>query len=153
AGEFGHMQVVPATDTGSRPCECGRMGCWEQYCSGKALGRYAEAAGSSLRGPDLTRAAEDKDPVARGAYAEVGRWLGIGIANVVAGIDPEMVIVGGGVSSAGELLLTPARRALRGSLVGQGHRRDPRLVAAELGPLAGLIGAALLSREMETGHR
>jgi glucokinase len=143
AGEFGHMQVVPD----GRPCECGRTGCWEQYCSGKALARFAREAGSELAGPALTDAARDGDPVALGAFAEVGRWLGIGVANVVAALDPELVVIGGGVSAAEELLLAPARKVLRDTLVGKDFREIPELVGAELGPLAGAIGAADLARQ------
>jgi glucokinase len=142
AGEFGHMQVVPD----GRPCECGRTGCWEQYCSGKALARFAADAGRRLAGPALTAAAEAGDIVARGAFAEVGRWLGVGVANVVAGLDPELVIIGGGVSAAGDLLLDPARAALAASLVAAEHRTVPPLVPAALGPDAGMIGAADLAR-------
>src|SRR5690606_21805488 len=73
AGEFGHMQVVPE----GRPCECGRTGCWEQYCSGKALMRFAAEAGRPLDGPQITDAARAGDIVAGGAFDSVGRWLGI----------------------------------------------------------------------------
>jgi glucokinase len=142
AGEFGHTQAVP----GGRPCECGHVGCWEQYCSGKALGRFAQEAGSDLRGPALTAAAEAGDPVARGAFVEVGSWLGVGLADLVAGFDPDLVLVGGGVSAAGDLLLAPARRALHARLVGGGYRQVPPIVPAALGPLAGLVGAAELAR-------
>jgi glucokinase len=144
AGEFGHMQVVPD----GRPCECGRTGCWEQYCSGKALARFATDAGRQLAGPALTAAAHAGDIVARGAFAEVGRWLGVGVANVVAGLDPALVIIGGGVSAAGDLLLDPARTALRHSLVAADHRVVPPLVPAALGPDAGMIGAADLARRL-----
>lgn len=142
AGEFGHTQVVPD----GHPCECGRRGCWEQYCSGKALTRFARDAGSSLAGSELTAAAQAGDPVALGAYAEVGRWLGIGVADLVASFDPGIVIVGGGVSAAGDLLLGPARRTLADSLVGGRHRAHPEVAVARLGPLAGLVGAADLAR-------
>ncbi|KAJ1684185.1 hypothetical protein LUZ63_020478 [Rhynchospora breviuscula] len=142
AGEFGHIRVVPD----GRPCECGHTGCWEQYCSGKALSRFAADAGSSLSGPALTEAAARRDPVARGAYLDVGRWLGFGLADLVAAFDPELVLVGGGVSAAGELLLEPARRALDEALVGSGHREVPELRVATLGPYAGLVGAAELTR-------
>ncbi len=142
AGEFGHTQAVPD----GRPCECGRTGCWEQYCSGKALARFALEAGSELSGPELTRAAESGDPVALGAFAEIGGWLGVGLADLVAGFDPDLVLVGGGVSAAGDLLLVPARRALHATLVGSGYREVPAVVPAALGPLAGLVGAAELAR-------
>ncbi len=142
AGEFGHMQVVPD----GRPCECGGRGCWEQYCSGRAVARAATEAGSTLAGPDLTAAAQAGDPAAVAAYAEAGRWLGVGAANVVAGLDPALVVIGGGVSAASDLLLDPARAAMAESLVGAGHRVLPDLLGAELGPLAGVVGVADLAR-------
>jgi glucokinase len=142
AGEFGHMQVVPD----GLPCECGRRGCWEQYCSGRALMRAAAAGGSELSGPALTAAARDGDRVALAAYDDVGAWLGVGVANLVAALDPPLVVVGGGVSAAGDLLLGTARESMAESLVGAGYRDLPDLVAAELGPLAGVIGIADLAR-------
>ena len=154
AGEFGHMKVVPD----GRRCECGGRGCWEQYCSGHALARYAgtsspAAAGTApadrpADGPAITRAARDGEPTAVAAFAETGRWLGAGLANVVAALDPELVVVGGGLAEAGELLLTPARAALADSLVGAAHRRVPDLVTVRLGPEAGLIGAAARARRL-----
>jgi glucokinase len=155
AGEFGHMQVVPD----GQACECGRRGCWEQYSSGNALVRNARAlmvdqpsvlvemsggAPEQVTGPMVTSAAEQGDLVARQAFASVGGWLGVGTANLVAAFDPEVVVVGGGVSAAGDRLLDPARAALRRTLVGAEHRTIPDLVAARLGPRAGMIGAALL---------
>lgn len=157
AGEFGHMQVVP----GGQPCECGGRGCWEQYCSGNALVRFArarmgeqpsvleEATGGNpdlVTGPMVSEAAEDGDLVARQAFASVGDWLGVGVANLVAAFDPEVVVIGGGVSAAGDRLLEPARTALVRSLVGAAHRTVPALVVAQLGPEAGLVGAAELAR-------
>lgn len=157
AGEFGHMQVVP----GGQHCECGGRGCWEQYCSGNALVRLAkdeigrtptlldELCGGDperLTGPMVSRAAEDGDLLARQAFASVGDWLGVGLANLVAAFDPEVVVVGGGVSAAGDRLLEPARAALSRSLVGVGHRVVPDLVRVRFGPEAGAIGAAHLAR-------
>jgi glucokinase len=144
AGEFGHNQVVP----GGRPCECGGTGCWEQYCSGNALTRFVREQGvDDLAGPAITAAAEAGDPVALAAFADVGEWLGVGVANLVASFDPQIVVIGGGLSAAGELLLEPARRALRESLVGAAHRTVPPVVRAALGPEAGAIGAADLARQ------
>jgi glucokinase len=142
AGEFGHMQVVPD----GRDCQCGRQGCWEQYCSGRALARAAADAGSDLSGPALTTAAHEGDPIALAAYDEVAHWLGVGVANLVAAFDPEVVVVGGGASAGGDLLLAPARTAMAASVVGEGFRDLPGLVSAELGPLAGVIGIADLAR-------
>lgn len=164
AGEFGHMQVVP----GGQPCECGGRGCWEQYSSGNALVRFArarmgeqpsvleEATGGNpdlVTGPMVTEAAEDGDLVARQAFRSVGDWLGVGVANLVAAFDPEVVVIGGGVSAAGDRLLEPARTALVRSLVGAAHRRVPPLVAALLGPEAGLVGAAELARRAAQARR
>jgi glucokinase len=101
-------------------------------------------APEQVTGPMVTSAAEQGDLVARQAFASVGGWLGVGTANLVAAFDPEVVVVGGGVSAAGDRLLDPARAALRRTLVGAEHRVVPPLVAARLGPQAGMVGAALL---------
>ena len=138
-------------------CECGHAGCWEQYSSGNALVRFArkrvgaeptmltELCGGrpeQLTGPMVTAAAEDGDLVARQAFARIGEWLGVGLAGLVAAFDPEVVVVGGGVSAAGDRLLEPARSALAGRLVGGRHRAVPPVVAAQLGPAAGARAAA-----------
>ncbi|WP_435769337.1 ROK family protein [Nocardioides sp. SYSU DS0651] len=144
AGEFGHMQVVPD----GLACECGLRGCWEQYCSGRALERVTRVAlGRHLDGPEVTAMARAGDEVARQAFASVGTWLGVGAAGLVSAFDPRLVVVGGGVSSVGDLLLDPARAALRDSLQGTSYRTVPELVAARFGPEAGAVGAALLARD------
>jgi glucokinase len=160
AGEFGHMQVV---EDGHR-CPCGNRGCWEQYASGNALEREAReliAANSpmafrlrdiaggdlaGLSGPDITQAARDGDPLSIELLADVGRWLGVGLAGMAAAFDPSCIIIGGGVSEAGELLLGPARTAFSRSLVGRGYRAEPPIVGARLGPSANFIGAADMAR-------
>jgi glucokinase len=145
AGEFGHVRVVPD----GLPCECGLRGCWEQYCSGRALERAVRTAfGSHCDGPEVERLARDGDPVARQAFASVGVWLGVGIAGLVSAFDPERVVVGGGVSAVGDLLLEPARRALLDSLQAASHRELPSLVATRFGPGAGAVGAALRAAEL-----
>ncbi|MFB9377706.1 ROK family glucokinase [Kineococcus gynurae] len=160
AGEFGHMIVVP----GGHRCECGNRGCWEQYASGNALVREArelaranspvahrllDMAGGdpeAITGPLVTEAARGGDPAATELFEDVGRWLGIGIANLAAALDPGTVVIGGGVSDADELLLGPAREAYRRTLTGRGFRPELRIARAELGPQAGLVGSADLSR-------
>jgi glucokinase len=157
AGEFGHAQVMPD----GVPCECGHQGCWEQYASGNALVRYArERLGREpsileeichgrpelLTGPMVTAAAEEGDLLARQAFGSVGDWLGVGVANLVAALDPEVVVIGGGVSAAGDKLLEPARSALTRALVGVGHRVVPPIRAAAFGPQSGLVGAGLMAR-------
>lgn len=144
AGEFGHMQAVPD----GLACECGLRGCWEQYCSGRALERVTRVAlGRHLDGPEVTALALAGDQVALHSFASIGTWLGVGSAALVSAFDPEVVVVGGGVSAVGDLLLGPARRALAGSLQGTAYRAVPALVPARLGPEAGAIGAALLARD------
>ena len=144
AGEFGHMQVVP----GGLDCECGLRGCWEQYCSGRALERVTRVAlGRHLDGPEVSALARAGDAVARHAFGSIGTWLGVGVAGLVSAFDPELVVVGGGVSAVGDLLLAPARRALGESLQGTAYRAVPPLVPAALGPEAGAVGAALLARD------
>lgn len=160
AGEFGHMQVVP----GGRACECGNSGCWEQYASGRVLMRRAMAeadAGSvlgksflELSGGDrsriggglVTEAARAGDEECREWIAEVGDWLGVGIANLAAALDPGIFVIGGGVSDAGEMLVGPARAAFGRNLTGRGFRAEARITLAHLGPEAGMIGAADMAR-------
>jgi len=167
AGEFGHMQVVP---DGHR-CECGNRGCWEQYASGNALVRVARemAANRSplaqpmlarigvdpaaITGPMVSEAARSGDPAAQELLAEVGDWLGVGIAGIAAALDTGLFVVGGGVSDAGELLLAPARAAFRRTLTGRGFRSEARIVRAHLGPEAGLVGAADLARSRRSRSR
>jgi glucokinase len=159
AGEFGHMQVVPA----GLPCECGNHGCWEQYASGRVLTRRGRAAAEEgtplgrrllaaagsvqdIQGSHVTEAARDGDDEAVGWFADVGEWLGVGMANLAAALDPGVFVVGGGLSDTGEMLLEPARAAFSRTLTGRGHRPEARIVLAGLGPEAGLIGAADLAR-------
>ncbi|WP_435743965.1 ROK family glucokinase [Nocardioides sp. SYSU DS0663] len=160
AAEIGHMRVVP---DGIR-CGCGNRGCFEQYASGSALVRDARAAaveGSllardlldraggdplAITGPLITEAAREGDAFAVEQLAEVGRWLGEGIASLTAVLDPAAVVIGGGVSEAGELLLGPVRTAFAAQLTGRGHRPSLEIRKARLGNRAGLIGAADLAR-------
>ena len=160
AGEFGHMVLVP----GGHRCECGNRGCWEQYASGRALGREARelVESGSPRGADLlarvdgdvasivgtvvSEAARDGDPAATEIVEDVGRWLGVGLANLAAALDPGTFVIGGGVSAVGEPLLEPARESFARTLPGRGYRTPARIVAADLGPEAGLVGIADLAR-------
>jgi glucokinase len=140
AGEFGHVQVVPD----GLACECGLRGCWEQYCSGRALERVMRVAlGSHLDGPEVAELARSGHPRALQAFATVGTWLGVGIAGLVSAYDPERVVVGGGVSAVGDLLLEPARRALVDSLQATAYRDLPPIVATRFGPEAGAVGGGV----------
>jgi glucokinase len=161
ACEYGHMSVVPE----GRACACGNRGCWEMYASGRALARDArelvaespavaarlvELAGSAaaITGPMVTRAALEGDPAAESICTTMGRWLGRGLANLAAALDPSMFVIGGGVSEAGELLLRPAREEFAHTLTGRGFRPVAAIEAAAFGADAGLVGAADLARSM-----
>jgi glucokinase len=159
AAELGHMRVVP----GGIRCGCGNRGCWEQYASGSALVREArelivsgtphaarlgELCGgdpAALSGRDVTRAAVEGDPAAVELLADLGTWIGEGLASVAAILDPELIVLGGGVSEAGGLLIDPALAAFRRQLTGRGHRPEARFAVASLGNDAGMIGAADLA--------
>jgi len=161
AGEPGHFRVVPD----GRLCGCGNRGCWEQYCSGTALVaearefarrtpggaiRLLQLAGGEpdrISGPVITQAASEGDPAALRCFQTVGGWLGQGLADLAAILDPSCFVIGGGVSEAGELLLDPARGAFEHALTGRGHRPLAEIKVAQLGEDAGIVGAADLARE------
>lgn len=159
AGEPGHYRVVPE----GRLCGCGNRGCWEQYASGSALVAEARdyarrSPGAAVRllqlgggtpegitGPEVTTAAREGDFGALRCFEIVGRWLGEGLADLAAILDPGCFVLGGGVSEAGDLLLDEARRAFEVGLTGRQYRTHSEIVLAELGQDAGLIGAADLA--------
>jgi glucokinase len=161
AAELGHVRMVP----GGRPCGCGQLGCWEQYASGRALLKAARelarddpdaaavmlaAAGgdpAALHGGMVTDAALAGDAAAVGLFTELGTWLGEGIAMVANVMDPAVVVIGGGVADAGDLLLEPARAAFTTHLSGGDNRPHLDIRAARLGNDAGIIGAADLARK------
>jgi glucokinase len=160
AAEIGHMRVVPD----GHLCGCGARGCFEQYGSGNALLRHArEAIAASpdiarnllsrgdgtidgLTGKAITEAARDGDAVALAAFNTTGQWLGAGIATLSVILDPECVVIGGGVIDAGEILLEPTRAALERYMPFAGKHPYPEIIAASLGNEAGLVGAAALAR-------
>ncbi len=158
AAEVGHMRMVPD----GHLCGCGLHGCWEQYASGRALVRSArnaaanqpEAAarmielseGRKIAGPAITIAAQEGDPLAISLLAELGRWIGEGSASVAALLDPALIVIGGGVGAAGDLLLDPTRQAFLGALSARGFRPEARFALAAMGNDAGIVGAADLAR-------
>jgi glucokinase len=155
AAEVGHIVVE---DDGP-VCGCGNRGCWETLASGNAITREGRVAARQHRalaaraggepdavtGPVVVEAAREGDAVARGIVEEAGRRLGVGIAGLVNVLDPELVVVGGGVAGAGDLLLDPARRAFRETVEGVAYRPDVPIVEAALGTDSVAIGAALLA--------
>jgi len=158
--EFGHMRFVHEGEL----CGCGIRGCFEQYASGTALMRQTKAAIAKdpdnskdllargdgtiagLLGSHITDAARAGDKFAIGLLEKSGTWLGEGIASLSMLFDPSIVVIGGGVVDAGELLLEPARRAMMREMPFVGKHPVPEIVAAKLGNDAGLVGAADLSR-------
>jgi hypothetical protein len=100
-----------------------------------------------ISGPEITQAATEGDPAALRCFQTVGGWLGQGLADLAAVLDPACFVIGGGVSEAGELLLEPARTAFERALTGRGHRPFAEISVAQLGENAGIVGAADLARE------
>jgi glucokinase len=155
AAEIGHVIVEP----GGPRCGCGNLGCWEQVASGRALDRLGgeaagadpdgaiarHAAGQSVRGQHVTAAAREGDAAAARIVQAVGRRLGQGIAGLVNILDPEVVVIGGGVAEEGDIVLEPARRAFRDAVEAPEHRPDVPFMPARLGNDAGAIGAAALA--------
>jgi glucokinase len=160
AAELGHMLAVPD----GHLCGCGRLGCIEQYASGSALVRFAragarqeperatkllKAAGGSaeaITGRMVTAAARAGDPVSCEAFGQLGRWLGIGLANMAQILDPQILVVGGGVMDAGDLLLGPTHSSFVDALAARGTIPVAEIRPAELGNTAGVVGAADLAR-------
>ncbi len=163
AAEIGHIIVEP----GGPPCGCGNQGCWEQVASGSAVTRegraavtrhphslLAERSGGDperVTGVMVTEAARDGDPVSQGILMDAGRRLGEGIAGLVNILDPEVVIVGGGASEAGDLILDPVRSAYSRSVEAVEFRPEVPIVVASLGNDAGAVGAALMALETFPG--
>mgnify|MGYP006193959705 CR=1 FL=1 len=155
--EFGHMCVVP----NGLLCGCGSRGCIEQYASGGALIRYANEAllanadkseevlsfgAGKLTGTGLAKAAQAGNELALAAFNKQADWLGLACASYSLIIDPQAIIIGGGVADAGELFLAPVRAAMRKYMPFAESHVPPKIIAAKFGNDAGLIGAADLVR-------
>ena len=158
-GELGHIRMVP----NGLLCGCGAYGCFEQYGSGTALLRAAReladagtAEGALLRklrdaageltGDQVYEAILQSDAGALRLLAELGEWIGQAIASLTAVLDPEVVVIGGGVSAAGDLLLEPIRKAYLANLPARGYRPELKIKTAEFVNDAGVVGAADLVR-------
>ena len=141
AGEIGHTVV----QLDGEPCQCGQRGCWEKYASGTALNRIARDAGFDSSEMVVARAGEN-DETALEVMSTFTRWMAIGLAGLVNILDPSVVVLGGGLIEAGDLLLTPLRDWMGQLIEGSEHRPPVPLLPATLGERAGAIGAALLAR-------
>jgi glucokinase len=163
--ELGHMAIQ--MDGPGCQGNCPNRGCVEAFASGTALGREGRAAaeskpdsalgkllaeGKPVDGRAVTVAAQEGDPTAIGVFGLVGGRLGVALASFVNIFEPEVIVVGGGVMAAGDLLLDPARRELEARAL-RPMNRTP-VVAAELGEDAGMIGAAAMARiELEKSEK
>ena len=160
AAEIGHLRIVP----NGLLCGCGAYGCFEQYGSGTALLRHAREAiqahpdrasnilnrgdGSieGVKGSAITAAAGDSDELALSIFEITGDYIGAGIASLAVILDPEAVVIGGGVIDAGDILLNPIRSSVDKYMPFAGKHPHPQIVAAQLGNEAGLVGVADLAR-------
>lgn len=158
AGEIGHLKVDP----NGFDCACGNKGCWEQYASGNALARLArdfathgkadsliDSVGSveAITGLHVTELVRKNDQAALKIVESFAKWLGVGIASLIAVLDPELVIIGGGVGELGDVLLEPVRAVVKENLIGGDVRDLPLIVGAQLGNYAAIIGAADMARQ------
>jgi glucokinase len=157
AGEFGHMVVDPS----GPPCGCGQSGCWERFASGSGLallareravagrasGLVARAGGDpeAVRGEVVTAAAAGGDPDALELMDRFGWWVALGLANLATLFDPEVIVLGGGLARAGEVLAGPVRRAFATLFEGAALRPEVPIRLARLGHRAGAVGAGLLA--------
>lgn len=155
AAEIGHM-VIEATGPQDR---CGSYGCLEVMASGRTLVRLAKEAvernkeslilklaqgdPQNITGPMITEAAHRGDKLALDVFNEIGFWLGIGINNILNIFNPELVVIGGGMAEAGELILAPARRVVAERTL-HPNKDVAKIVQAGLGNQAGVMGAAAL---------
>jgi glucokinase len=163
AGEFGHMVVDPS----GPQCPCGKKGCWERFASGAGLGLLArelavaggaaglvERAGGDpedVRGEHVTEAAAAGDPSALEIMRRFGWWAGLGLANLANIFDPDVIVIGGGLIGAGEVLMAPIRRSFLDLVEAADRRPVADLRAATLGPRAGAVGAGLLAAGLAAG--
>jgi glucokinase len=138
AGEIGHMVVNP---DGPR-CTCGRKGCWEVYASGRGLRMLA----SGESGESVIERARQGDADAVTVLEAYARWLAIGLSNLANVSDPDVIVIGGGVSVAADFFMPMLRRWFLETLYSPEQRQHPDLRVAQLGEHAGAIGAALLPR-------
>jgi glucokinase len=158
AAELGHMQVDPH---GER-CGCGQIGHLEAIAAGPAIARAARArilAGEhssladrpgveAITGTAVGHAAQAGDPLSLSVLEEAAQAIGRHLASLAHAFNPEVIVVGGGVSELGRIVLEPMERALREHVMHRAYMDGMRLVPAELGDEAGLIGALIIARDL-----
>jgi len=137
AGEIGHMTIVPEGEL----CNCGNKGCLEAYVSKSAFVRESKKIfGKEMDPLEVEKMAKEGDKKAKLVYSNMGDYLGIGFSNIVNILDPEIIVVGGGLGNAGKLILDPARKVLKD----RSFLNPPKVVQAKLGADGGVIGASCL---------
>lgn len=163
AGEPGHMVIDPDGPL----CPCGQRGCWETFASGTGLARLARsaaadgrapnvlaAAGGSLdaiRGEHVTRLLDERDPGALEVFGTFAGYVALGVANLVMLLDPEAVVIGGGVSTHGDLLEQLVGAELDSRFAAAVRDRNVRIMVTPAGPETGAIGAAILGAYRQSG--
>lgn len=147
AGEIGHPTVMPGGDA----CTCGRVGCLDAYAAAAGITRrYARLAGTSRSVPEII-ARTASDPVADEVWNAAIEALATAITTVTMTLDPELIVLGGGVALAGDALLIPLRTSVAAQL---GWKPAPRIEASELQAMAGLAGAlAVALRNLDRSHQ
>ncbi len=151
AGELGHMIVV----VDGLPCPCGQRGCLERYSSADAIVRRVREGHKGSRGreiegsrewtaPDIAHAASQQDPVCARIWDEACKYLAVACVNIQHAYNPQRILLAGGLSLAGDLLLEPVRRHLKAQSWSL-HTDLPEVAPATLGSDAGVIGAAALA--------
>jgi len=160
AGEIGHTTV----DVNGPRCNCGNIGCLEMLASGTAVAKevikrirqgerssLTEIVGGKIENitaEEVSMAAQDGDCLASEVILKAATYLGVGIANLVNIFNPEMIIIGGGMAKMGDLLLNPARQVVRERAF-QLSAQAVRIVPAQLGDDAGVLGAAVFAFQQE----
>ena len=120
-------------------CNCGSVGCLEEYASQKYINRRTKISAT-----ELDRLAKKGNKAAKEIWQDFGRNLGIGIANLVNILDPEIIVIGGGFSQAGEFILKPARQEARKRILSHLSRKNVKIKKSKLGDFAGAIGAGMI---------
>jgi len=165
AGEIGHMTI----DTDGPRCNCGNTGCWETLASGTALAReakrhvkggaktlileYTDGEVDKVDAESVHKAAQQGDTLAKELIAQISYYVGVGLANLINIFNPELIVIGGGLSNIGDMLLEPAYK-LAGERTYKASFNSVRFARAELGRDSGVIGAAAYAfREIEKAKR
>ncbi|MGB2964252.1 MAG: ROK family protein [Anaerolineales bacterium] len=155
AGEVGHMSVIPQGPA----CNCGKEGHLEAIASGPAIVRWIKSRleedslrdhfpEGELTAKHISDAAEAGNELAIAAYERAGKYIGLAIADLVHIFNTSLIIIGGGVSRAGDLLFDPIRRSVTNSVISDVYLDNFQILPAALGDDSGLMGALVLSREI-----